>query len=148
MFLIPRNRAPSARSPRPAVGSPPRAHLISGEGVSLHELVSAPLSSRGAQPATLMAAAPVRQRSGPGGPRAQLPPCYYEGYLEKRGPKEKVSAPPVHCHVVVLRCTLCGQCVGVTAHRFMTPPPPPPPVHSQRAVNFLTPVRWARRDCC
>ncbi|XP_034051893.1 signal-transducing adaptor protein 2a isoform X1 [Gymnodraco acuticeps] len=38
-----------------------------------------------------MAAAPVRQRSGPGGPRAQLPPCYYEGYLEKRGPKEKAS---------------------------------------------------------
>ncbi|XP_046883665.1 signal-transducing adaptor protein 2a isoform X1 [Hypomesus transpacificus] len=38
-----------------------------------------------------MAAAPVKQRSGPGGPRAQLPPCYYEGYLEKRGPKEKVS---------------------------------------------------------
>ncbi|KAM7400843.1 hypothetical protein PAMA_005157 [Pampus argenteus] len=38
-----------------------------------------------------MAAAPVRQRSGPGGPRAQLPPCYYEGYLETRGPKEKAS---------------------------------------------------------
>uniref|UniRef100_A0A3B3ZGV0 SH2 domain-containing protein n=1 Tax=Periophthalmus magnuspinnatus TaxID=409849 RepID=A0A3B3ZGV0_9GOBI len=36
-----------------------------------------------------MAAAPVKNRSGPGGPRAQLPPCYYEGYLEKRGPKEK-----------------------------------------------------------
>uniref|UniRef100_A0A3B4Z6C8 Signal-transducing adaptor protein 2-like n=1 Tax=Stegastes partitus TaxID=144197 RepID=A0A3B4Z6C8_9TELE len=36
-----------------------------------------------------MAAAPVRQRSGPGGHRAQLPPCYYEGYLDKRGPKEK-----------------------------------------------------------
>lgn len=40
-----------------------------------------------------MAAAPVRQRSGPAGPRAQLPPCYYEGYLEKRGPKEKVGSP-------------------------------------------------------
>uniref|UniRef100_A0A8D2ZPZ2 Signal transducing adaptor family member 2a n=1 Tax=Scophthalmus maximus TaxID=52904 RepID=A0A8D2ZPZ2_SCOMX len=38
-----------------------------------------------------MAAAPVRQRPGPGGPRAQLPPCYYEGHLEKRGPKEKAS---------------------------------------------------------
>ncbi|XP_063076497.1 signal-transducing adaptor protein 2a [Engraulis encrasicolus] len=36
-----------------------------------------------------MAAAPVKQRTG--GSRAQLPPCYYEGYLEKRGPKEKVS---------------------------------------------------------
>ncbi|XP_061549291.1 signal-transducing adaptor protein 2a isoform X2 [Phycodurus eques] len=36
-----------------------------------------------------MAAAPVRQRPGLGGTRAQLPPCYYEGYLEKRGPKEK-----------------------------------------------------------
>lgn len=44
----------------------------------------------GAQPATLMAAAPVRQRSGTGGSRPQIPPCYYEGYLEKRGPKEKV----------------------------------------------------------
>ncbi|XP_076838237.1 signal-transducing adaptor protein 2-like isoform X2 [Brachyhypopomus gauderio] len=36
-----------------------------------------------------MAAAPVKQRTG--GTRAQLPPCYYEGYLEKRGSKEKVS---------------------------------------------------------
>ncbi|XP_026880842.2 signal-transducing adaptor protein 2a [Electrophorus electricus] len=36
-----------------------------------------------------MAAAPVTQRTG--GTRAQLPPCYYEGYLEKRGAKEKVS---------------------------------------------------------
>ncbi|XP_029477050.1 signal-transducing adaptor protein 2a isoform X1 [Oncorhynchus nerka] len=40
------------------------------------------------QPTILMAAAPVKQRSGT---RAQLPPCYYEGYLEKRGPKEKIS---------------------------------------------------------
>uniref|UniRef100_A0A1A8QW45 Signal transducing adaptor family member 2a n=1 Tax=Nothobranchius rachovii TaxID=451742 RepID=A0A1A8QW45_9TELE len=38
-----------------------------------------------------MAAAPVRQRLGSGGARTQLPPCYYEGYLEKRGPKEKAS---------------------------------------------------------
>uniref|UniRef100_A0A3B5LIV3 Signal transducing adaptor family member 2a n=1 Tax=Xiphophorus couchianus TaxID=32473 RepID=A0A3B5LIV3_9TELE len=38
-----------------------------------------------------MAAAPVRQRCGSGGPRSQLPPCYFEGYLEKRGPKEKAS---------------------------------------------------------
>ncbi|XP_053508029.1 signal-transducing adaptor protein 2a isoform X2 [Ictalurus furcatus] len=38
--------------------------------------------------ATAMAA-PVKQRTGTS--RAQLPPCYYEGYLEKRGPKEKVS---------------------------------------------------------
>lgn len=36
-----------------------------------------------------MAAASAKQR--PSGSRAQLPPCYYEGYLEKRGPKEKVS---------------------------------------------------------
>ncbi|KAK3534524.1 hypothetical protein QTP86_016600 [Hemibagrus guttatus] len=36
-----------------------------------------------------MAAAPVKQKTGAS--RAQLPPCYYEGYLEKRGPKEKVS---------------------------------------------------------
>ena len=62
-----------------------------GEGVSLTELLSAPLSSVGAQPETLMAVAPVKQRSATGGTRAQLPPCYYEGYLEKRGPKEKVG---------------------------------------------------------
>ncbi|KTF82340.1 hypothetical protein cypCar_00026583 [Cyprinus carpio] len=36
-----------------------------------------------------MAAAPANPRSG--SPRAQLPPCYYEGYLEKRGAKEKVA---------------------------------------------------------
>ncbi|XP_043088351.1 signal-transducing adaptor protein 2a isoform X2 [Puntigrus tetrazona] len=34
-----------------------------------------------------MAAAPANPRTG--SPRAQLPPCYYEGYLEKRGAKEK-----------------------------------------------------------
>ncbi|XP_072220450.1 signal-transducing adaptor protein 2a [Leuresthes tenuis] len=79
-----------SRLQQPAVGLLPQLWLI-GEGVSVPELLSAPLSSVGAQPATLMAAAPVRQRSGSGGPRAQLPPCYYEGYLEKRGPKEKAS---------------------------------------------------------
>ncbi|KAK2900499.1 hypothetical protein QQF64_015574 [Cirrhinus molitorella] len=36
-----------------------------------------------------MAAAPANPRTG--SPRAQLPPCYYEGYLEKRGAKEKVA---------------------------------------------------------
>ncbi|XP_030631768.1 signal-transducing adaptor protein 2a [Chanos chanos] len=34
-----------------------------------------------------MATASVKQRTGS---RGQLPPCYYEGYLEKRGPTEKV----------------------------------------------------------
>ncbi|KAG7214640.1 hypothetical protein INR49_010532 [Caranx melampygus] len=63
-------------------------HYLIGEGVSLPRITQIPFVL-GAQPATLMAAAPVRQRSGPGGPRTQLPPCYYEGYLEKRGPKEK-----------------------------------------------------------
>ncbi|XP_037837869.1 signal-transducing adaptor protein 2a isoform X1 [Kryptolebias marmoratus] len=54
--------------------------------------LSLPLSSLGARAATLMAAVvPVRQRCGSLSPRAQLPPCYYEGYLEKRGPKEKAS---------------------------------------------------------
>lgn len=85
--MIPRH----SRLHQPAVGLLPQHYLI-GEGVSLPELLSAPLSSVGAQPATLMAAAPVRQRSGSVGPRAQLPPCYYEGYLEKRGPKEKVGS--------------------------------------------------------
>nr|XP_046263619.1 signal-transducing adaptor protein 2a isoform X2 [Scatophagus argus] len=84
--MIPRH----SRLHQPAVGLLPLHYLI-GEGVSLAELLSAPLSSVGAQPATFMAAASVRQRSGSGGPRAQLPPCYYEGYLEKRGPKEKAS---------------------------------------------------------
>lgn len=44
-----------------------------------------------------MAAAPVRQRSAAAAAaaalRSQLPPCYYEGYLEKRGPREKVGPP-------------------------------------------------------
>ncbi|KAG7456872.1 hypothetical protein MATL_G00240510 [Megalops atlanticus] len=35
-----------------------------------------------------MAATATTKRAGR--PRAQLPPCYYEGYLEKRAPKEKV----------------------------------------------------------
>ncbi|CAL8345646.1 unnamed protein product [Merluccius merluccius] len=48
-----------------------------------------------------MAVAPVQQRSGPGGTRAQLPPCYYEGYLDKRGPKEKASRRLWSC--------LCGN---------------------------------------
>lgn len=77
-----------------------------------------------------MAAAPVRQRSGSAGPRTQLPPCYYEGYLEKRGPKEKVGSlgarPParshtIHtfqCHVVsaagVINIGVGGQCVCAT----------------------------------
>ncbi|KAG7488221.1 hypothetical protein MATL_G00030190 [Megalops atlanticus] len=36
-----------------------------------------------------MAAPMSKQR--PGRPRSQLPPCYYEGYLEKRSHKEKIS---------------------------------------------------------
>ncbi|XP_051722255.1 signal-transducing adaptor protein 2a isoform X1 [Ctenopharyngodon idella] len=36
-----------------------------------------------------MAAAPANPRTG--SLKAQLPPCYYEGYLEKRGAKEKVA---------------------------------------------------------
>lgn len=39
--------------------------------------------------APVMAAAPANPRTG--SLKAQLPPCYYEGYLEKRGAKEKVS---------------------------------------------------------
>ncbi|KAM4728535.1 signal-transducing adaptor protein 2a isoform 1-T1 [Anableps anableps] len=74
----------------PAVRLLPEHYLI-WEGVSVPELLRAPLSSICAQPATLMAAAPVRQRCGSGGARSQLPPCYFEGYLEKRGPKEKAS---------------------------------------------------------
>ncbi len=39
--------------------------------------------------ARVMAAAPANPRTG--STRAQLSPCYFEGYLEKRGAKEKVS---------------------------------------------------------
>ena len=115
--MIPRH----SRLHQPAVGLLPQHYLI-GEGVSsLPELLSAPLSSLGAQPATLMAAAPVRQRSGPGGPRAQLPPCYYEGYLEKRGPKEKVGSPgAVPC---CFQSKLRGEVVSV--HRTPADSPPP-----------------------
>lgn len=95
--------------------------------MSLPELLSAPLSSVDAQPETLMAAAPVRHRSGPGGPRAQLPPCYYEGYLEKRGPKEKVcrGAKRGECHVVALRVEDGGGRCG------LMPADPPFPVSCQ-----------------
>uniref|UniRef100_A0A672L527 Signal transducing adaptor family member 2a n=1 Tax=Sinocyclocheilus grahami TaxID=75366 RepID=A0A672L527_SINGR len=49
-----------------------------------------------------MAAAPANPRTG--SPRAQLPPCYYEGYLEKRGAKEKVSG----CYYYVEKLDLSG----------------------------------------
>lgn len=72
-----------------------------------------------------MAAAPVRQRSAAAGPRSQLPPCYYEGYLEKRGPREKVGPPPVSLpcclglHVVFCEPTVRGAgacaCAGQPA---------------------------------
>lgn len=117
-----------SRLHQPAVGLLPQHYLI-GEGVSLPRITQIPFVL-GAQPATLMAAAPVRQRSGPGGPRTQLPPCYYEGYLEKRGPKEKVG-PQTKCHVVSVhavmsrgrRVCMCvyergGLC---TAHRLIPP---------------------------
>lgn len=124
--MIPRH----SRLHQPAVGLLPQHYLI-GEGVSLPELLSAPLSSVGAQPATLMAAAPVRQRSGSVGPRAQLPPCYYEGYLEKRGPKEKVgsarcgwSAMLFLMHAVVSSSLYIYMYVCVcTAHRLISPFP-------------------------
>ena len=123
--MIPRH----SRLHQPAVGLLPQHYLI-GEGVSLPELLSAPLSSVGAQPATLMAAAPVRQRSGSVGPRAQLPPCYYEGYLEKRGPKEKVGSSAMlflmHAVVSSSPCIYLGVCVCVcvcTAHRLVSPFP-------------------------
>lgn len=59
-----------------------------------------------------MAAAPVRQRSGAAGPRSQLPPCYYEGYLEKRGPREKVG-PPGASAMFVFGCVLLRAAVRV-----------------------------------
>lgn len=62
-----------------------------------------------------MAAAPVRLRSGPGGPRAQLPPCYYEGYLEKRGPSEKVCRNGERGVSAMLQCALWTVVVGVFA---------------------------------
>lgn len=64
-----------------------------------------------------MAAAPVRQRSAAAGPRSQLPPCYYEGYLEKRGPREKVGPTGVaamlsRLHVVASGCQGAGAYAG------------------------------------
>lgn len=129
-----------SRLHQPAVGLLPQHYLI-GEGVSLPRITQIPFVL-GAQPATLMAAAPVRQRSGPGGPRTQLPPCYYEGYLEKRGPKEKVG-PQTKCHVVSVhavmsrgrRVFMCvyergGLC---TAHRLI-----PPTVSRELSTSLLS----------
>lgn len=65
--------------------------------------LGAPLSSLRAGAATLMAAVPARQRCGSVSPRAKLSPCYYEGYLEKRGPKEKVG---VHSERELPNCQL------------------------------------------
>lgn len=69
-----------------------------------------------------MAAAPVRQRSAAAGPRSQLPPCYYEGYLEKRGPREKVGPPGVaamlsRLHVVASGGQGACACAG---HRLIS----------------------------
>ena len=82
----------SDRTHQTAAGLFPWQYLILGRRVTLPIPITELSFVLGSlsQPARLMAAAPVKQRSGPGGPRAQLPPCYYEGYLEKRGPKEKV----------------------------------------------------------
>ncbi|MEQ2164697.1 hypothetical protein AMECASPLE_026582 [Ameca splendens] len=97
-----------------------------------------------------MAAAPVRQRCGTGGPRSQLPPCYFEGYLEKRGPKEKVG--PVH-HIPTPRghaagCQgseragrRCGMFVCAAArlpHSLVH--------HSPVSINFLIVLGWARQS--
>lgn len=117
---------------QPAVGLLPQHYLI-GEGVSLPELLSAPLSSVGAQPATLMAAAPVRQRSGPAGPRAQLPPCYYEGYLEKRGPKEKVGSPDADQVPCCFRCMLWIAVVSVN----MRSAPADPSIPRELSTSLL-----------
>lgn len=129
-----------SRLQQPAVGLLPQHYLI-GEGVSLPELLSAPLSSVGAQPATLMAAAPVRQRSGPAGPRAQLPPCYYEGYLEKRGPKEKVGSPDADQVPCCCRCMLWIAVVSVN----MRSTPADPSIPRELSTSLLC-TNWARRE--
>ncbi|XP_026061447.1 signal-transducing adaptor protein 2 isoform X2 [Carassius auratus] len=54
--------------------------------VCVFKCVSVTLPGRAAR---VMAVAPANPRTG--STRAQLPPCYYEGYLEKRGAKEKVA---------------------------------------------------------
>ncbi|MED6249068.1 hypothetical protein ATANTOWER_008933 [Ataeniobius toweri] len=69
-----------------------------------------------------MAAAPVRQRCGTGGPRSQLPPCYFEGYLEKRGPKEKVG--PVHHIPAGMQPVVRDQSVLVVGVGCSCAPPP------------------------
>lgn len=69
-----------------------------------------------------MAAAPVRQRSVAAAARSQLPPCYYEGYLEKRGPREKVGAPGVAamlCRLHVVASGGQGAC-ACAGHRLIS----------------------------
>lgn len=95
------------------------------------------------QPAILMAAAPVKQRSGT---RAQLPPCYYEGYLEKRGPKEKVGAaiPPIcKCRCIALHCMLCEWLHSVAQIARTGRGRIPWKSQSAKAVNFLIVCEWA-----
>lgn len=97
--------------------------ISSGKACHSRIILSAPLSSVRRCPGSQrhsMAAAPVRQRSGSAGPRTQLPPCYYEGYLEKRGPKEKVGSPGAHPHSHARTHTIHAfQCHVVSAARVM-----------------------------
>ncbi|MED6282898.1 hypothetical protein CHARACLAT_003158 [Characodon lateralis] len=94
-----------------------------------------------------MAAAPVRQRCGTGGPRSQLPPCYFEGYLEKRGPKEKVG-PVHHAPRACSRLSGIRACwssvwdVRVRRRPLATQSGPPFPV----SINFLIVLGWARQS--
>lgn len=140
-----------SRLHQPAVGLLPRHYLI-GEGVSVPELLSAPLSSFGGQPATLMAAAPVRQRSGPGGQRAQLPLCYYEGYLEKRGPKEKVGSPGAHQlpyfgFGASCRCWK-SVCVYMCVYVCMDRTPAEPPFPESCQLPYCARMGEAKLHCC
>lgn len=80
-----------------------------------------------------MAAAPVRQRSGPAGPRAQLPPCYYEGYLEKRGPKEKVGSPDADRVPCCFSCMLWIAMVSVN----MRSTPADPSIPRELSTSLL-----------
>lgn len=97
--------------------------ISSGKACHSRIILSAPLSSVRRCPGSQrhsMAAAPVRQRSGSAGPRTQLPPCYYEGYLEKRGPTEKVGSPGAHPHSHARTHTIhTFQCHVVSAARVM-----------------------------
>lgn len=85
--------------PVPSISHPEKACHHPGCTIIRRSLSPVPAA------AGVMAAASANPRTG--SPRAQLPPSYYDGYLEKRGPKEKVSGSGASLRIVsVRRCQI------------------------------------------